>query len=113
MEISGRRVGAVTVIDFKGEAGRPGQFDSFQQLVRERLAAGERWFVVNLSECGWIDSSGLGELIKSFVHVMRQGGMLKLAAVPDKVRGILTVTNLTQVLDLYDDERGAIESFRA
>jgi anti-sigma B factor antagonist len=113
MEISERKVGPVTVIDLKGETHAPGQFAAFQEVVRERVAAGERWFVVNLSGCGWIDSSGLGELIKSFIHVMRQGGMLKLAAVPQKVRAILTVTNLTEVLDLYDDESLAVESFRA
>ena len=111
MEISERRVGKVTVIEMKGDANIGASYEPFQQVVRERLSAGERQFVVNLAECAWIDSTGLGELIKSLVHVMRQGGELKLANVPHKVKGILSVTNLTQVFDIFDDEQAAISSF--
>jgi anti-sigma B factor antagonist len=111
MELNERKVGEVTVIALKGDANISAQLDLFQQLVRDRLSAGERRFVVNLTECNWIDSSGLGELIKALVHVMRQGGNLKLAGVPHKVRGLLSVTNLTQVFELYEDEQAAINSF--
>jgi anti-anti-sigma regulatory factor len=47
-------------------------------------------------------------LIKALVAVMRQGGKLKLAAVPGKVNDILTVTNLTQVFEVYEDEAAAL-----
>lgn len=111
MQLNERKVGNVTLLDLKIDAPQRGQFDPFQQVLRERLAAGEKGFVVNLSGCEWIDSSGLGELIKALVHVMRQGGNLKLAAVPHKVKGILAVTNLSQVFEIYDDEPAALASF--
>ena len=111
MQISERQVGSITVIDFQGEAKGRSQYDGFQQIVRDRMAAGQTAFVVNLSQCSWIDSAGLGELIRSFAHVMRQGGSLKLACATQKVRNILTVTNLSQVIDLFDTEDAAIRSF--
>jgi len=111
MEINERKEGEVEVIELKGEVNINARLDAFQQLVRERLAEGTRRFVVNLAGLTWIDSSGIGELIKALVHVMRQGGRLKLAHVPTKVRGILAVTNLTQVFDIFDDEQAAIKSF--
>ena len=111
MQLIERKVGQVTLLDLKIDTPQRGQYEPFQQLVRERLAAGEKQFIVNLSGCEWIDSSGLGELIKSLVHVMRQGGSLKLAEVPHKVKGILAVTNLTQVFEIYDDEQAALTSF--
>ena len=111
MQLNERKVGNVTLLDLTIDAHQRGQYEPFQQLVRERLAAGEKHFIVNLSGCEWIDSSGLGELIKSLVHVMRQGGNLKLAAVPHKVKGILAVTNLTQVFEIFDDEQAALASF--
>lgn len=111
MEISERKAGQVTVIGIKGDANISARLDAFQQLVRQRIEAGERQFVVNLAECTWIDSSGLGELIKALIHAMRQGGALKLANVPHKVRGLLSVTNLTQVFEIFDDEQAAINSF--
>jgi len=43
--------------------------------------------------------------------VMRQGGDLKLACAPEKIRNILKVTNLTQVIELFDTEESAVGSF--
>ena len=111
MEIIEREAPGVVIAELKITAPARGQYDALQQLVRERMAAGSRYFVFNLSGCAWIDSSGLGELIKALVHVMRQGGNLKLAAVPHKVKGILAVTNLTQVFEIYESEVEAIASF--
>lgn len=112
MELHERRVGEASVIELKLTGTQRGQYGPFQQLVRDRLAGGQRCFIVNLAGCEWIDSAGLGELIQSLVHVMRQGGQLKLACVPQKVKGILQITNLTQVFELYDEEAAALASFR-
>jgi anti-sigma B factor antagonist len=111
MEINKRKVGVATVVDLKLDAVSRGSYDQLRQIIDEQLAGGELYFVVNLAECSWIDSMGIGELIRSMVHVMRQGGSLKLAGVPHKVKGILSITNLTQVFEIYDDETLAIESF--
>ena len=111
MEIIERKMGSVTVIDLKGEVKARGQHNGFQQLVHELMEEGQKKFIINLSECRWIDSAGLGELIRSFAHVMRQGGSLKLACAPEKIRNILNITNLTEVIELYDTEEAALRSF--
>jgi anti-sigma B factor antagonist len=113
MEINERKVGSITIIDLKEKANAHSQFDKFQKLLQERLDEGEKNFVINLSECRWIDSAGLGELIRLFAKVMRQGGNLKLASARDKTRDILQVTNLTQMIDLFDTEELALQSFES
>ncbi|MBI1760398.1 MAG: STAS domain-containing protein [Acidobacteria bacterium] len=113
MELNERKVGNIVVVDLKIGVQQRGQYEPLQQLVRGHLAAGQSRFILNLAACEWIDSSGLGELIKLLVAVMRQGGNLKLAAVPHKLKGILTVTNLTQVFEIYDSEPAALASFPA
>jgi len=112
VEIREREIGMVTVIDFKLDANDRGGYDGLRQIVRERLDAGRLKFVINLAECHSIDSLGLGELIRSFVHVMRQGGNLKLAGVSIKIKGLLAITKLNQVFEIYDDVDSAIASFR-
>jgi anti-sigma B factor antagonist len=111
VEINERKINNVTVIDLKMQNNVRGQYNDFQQLIRKRIAAGRLYFVLNLAECDWIDSAGLGELIKSLVHVMCQGGNLKLAAVPRKIKGILAITNLSSVFEIYDDEQAALASY--
>ncbi len=111
MELNERQIGTVIVVDLKIEFHQRGQYEPLQQLVRAHLGAGQQQFMLNLAGCEWIDSAGLGELIKLLVAVMRQGGNLKLATVPHKVKGILAITNLTQVFEIFETEEAALASF--
>jgi anti-anti-sigma regulatory factor len=43
---------------------------------------------------------------------MRQGGQLRLAAVPPKIQALLEVTNLSQVFVICADETIALASFQ-
>lgn len=113
MEITEKQSGSVCVIQLSNTSGERARFDGFQQRVRERLASGQRKFVVDLSGCTWIDSTGLGELVKSLVAVMRDGGSMSLASVPPKLLGLLSVTNLTSVFDVYGTEEQAVSSAEA
>lgn len=111
MQIQERKIGDVNVIELQLAPHVRHDYSAFQQLVRAYLARGEQRLIVNLAGCDWIDSAGLGELINALVHTMRQGGSLKLAAVPPKVKAILAVTNLAQVFDIYENEQAALASF--
>ena len=84
-----------------------------KRLARERLQAGERLFVVNLADCSRMDSTALGELVKSQRMVADCEGVMKLAEVPLNLRGLFMVTNLAQVLEIFDKEQQAINSFGA
>ena len=113
MDISEKRVEDIRVFALRMREGQRGLFDGFQQLIRDRLEIGESRFVVNLSECRWIDSQGLGELVKALVAVMRHGGNLKLAEIPQRLQTIFAITNLTQVFEIFETEAAAIASFEA
>ena len=111
METTEQLLGGVWVFSVKAREGERGSFTGFQQTVKDKLQSGDTKFVVNLSECQWIDSQGLGELVKALVAVMRQGGNLKLAAVPHRLHAILSITNLTQVFDIYATEAESVKSY--
>ncbi|MCG3160277.1 MAG: hypothetical protein JMDDDDMK_01346 [Acidobacteria bacterium] len=113
MEISERRIGRITTIKIEGQAVIDRQTERLSQLMRERLQAGDRLFVVNLADCSRMDSTGLGELVKSQRMVADCEGILKLAEVPPNLRGLLAVTNLTEMLEIFDKEQQAINSFGA
>lgn len=113
MEINERKIGKVTVLEVKGQANLSTHPEKLSQLVSERLEAGDRLFVINLAECNRMDSMGLGELIKSYVSVTRKEGVLKLASVPLKLRGIISVAKLPEVLEIFDNDQAAINSFGA
>jgi anti-anti-sigma factor len=111
MEINERQVGKITIIKIGGQAIINSQPERLSQLVRERLEAGQRLFVLNLADCLRMDSTGLGELVKAYRLVTDCEGVLKLADVPLRLRGLVIVSNLAEVLEICDNERQAINSF--
>src|SRR5262249_50085696 len=113
MEISERKVGKITVIKVQGQAIINQQPERLSQLARERLQAGDRLFVINLSDCSRMDSTALGGLVKSQRMVADCEGVMKLAEVPLSLRGLFIVTNLVQILEIFDKEQQAINSFGA
>ena len=67
--------------------------------------------LLNLASVGYIDSSGIGELVSGFTTVTNHGGQLKLLGLNKRVKDLLQITKLYTVFDVKDDEAGAIKSF--
>jgi anti-anti-sigma factor len=111
MELSERRVGKIRIIKLEGQAVINKSPQLLSQSVEGRLKEGERLFVVNLAECERMDSTGLGELIKSSTLVTKNEGLLKVSNVPLRLRGLMIASNLVQVLEFFDSEQEAINSF--
>jgi anti-anti-sigma factor len=80
--------------------------------VRDLLANGCRYFIVNLEKVEYIDSSGLGQLVALWTSVRTRGGNLVLMRPGDRVRRLLTVTRLNVVFDVYQDEAKAKAAIR-
>jgi anti-sigma B factor antagonist len=113
MEISERKIGRVDVIKIEGQAILNAQPEKLSQVVRDRLQAGDRLFVLNLSDCTRMDSTGLGELVKSHKLIADCEGILTLAKVPPVLRSLISVTNLDEMIGIFDSEQAAINSFGA
>jgi anti-sigma B factor antagonist len=111
MEITERKISRVKVLNLSGEVTAHKQPQALSALVQSLLAQGERLFLVNLKDCLRMDSMGLGELVKVYSLIEAQQGVLKLCEVPLRLRGLIIVANLTEVLEIYDTERDAIHSF--
>jgi len=72
---------------------------------------GHRKILLNLRDVKYIDSSGMGDVVRSFTSLRRQGGDLKLFGPTPPVLEVLRITNLHKVLEIKDDEASAVQSF--
>ncbi|HZN11231.1 MAG TPA: STAS domain-containing protein [Blastocatellia bacterium] len=111
MDISEHKIGNVTVLNVAGQAVLTSRPERLSEVIGDRLEAGDRLFVINLEDCRRMDSMGLGALVKSYHLVTDRKGVLKLANVPLPLRGVISVAKLTDVMDVFDSERAAINSF--
>ncbi len=113
MKLSSRVAGQVTVLDLEGKI-LLGEGDVvIKQAIDELLAKGRRQLLLNLSKVPYIDSAGLGQIIRCFTAIRKAGGSLKLLSPNPRVVDLLTVTKLVNVFDWYNDESAALASFKA
>jgi anti-sigma B factor antagonist len=111
MKLSSRLVDDVTVIDVEGKILLGDGDMEIRQAVDEMMGQGKRRFLLNLAKVPYIDSAGLGQIIRCFTAVRKAGGTLKLLSPNPKVVDLLTVTKLENVFDWYNEESGALSSF--
>jgi anti-sigma B factor antagonist len=67
--------------------------------------------LIDLSRVSRIDSTGLGVLMGCYSHAVKNAGALKLLNPDAPVRKVLSVTKIDSVLQMFEDEAAAIESF--
>ncbi len=111
MRTARRQVADIAILDVTGRITLGEGSAALRQLVRETLDQGNKKILFNLHEVGYVDSSGLGEIVKSYTTVRSQGGQLKLVHVSQRVHDLLHMTKLHLVLEIEPDEATAIQSF--
>ena len=111
MEIVERTVNDVTVLDLKGKMTLGEGDELLKDKINTMLANGKRKMVLNLEGVPYIDSAGLGEIVRTFTTVSRQGGKLKLLNLTKRIEDLLSITKLLTVFETFDSEADAIKSF--
>jgi len=111
VKLTTRQVGDVTVIDAAGRITLGEGASAFREAIRDIAAKGNAKVLLNLSEITYIDSSGIGELVRTYMSVIKRDGEMKVVGLTDKAEEILKITKLYQVFQEFQDERSALQSF--
>ena len=111
MEITKRRVGDITILDLKGKL----TIGSGTELLRDTVASvvfqEERKILLNLAGVPYMDSGGLGELVRCSMVAGKASGAVKLVNMTSKITDLLAITKLSNVFDTFDSESEALASF--
>jgi anti-sigma B factor antagonist len=110
LSLDTREVGRVTIVCCNGRiiAGQASEslLAHVTWLLRDRRA-----IVLHLGEVEFIDSSGLGTIVRSLTSTRQVHGDLKLCNVPDRVRKVLELSQLTKLFDSHESEEKAVAAF--
>jgi len=112
MEIVERTVSDVTVLDLKGQMTLGEGDELLKDKINSLLAAGKKKLLLNLEGVPYIDSAGLGEVVRTYTTVSRQGGSLKLLNLTKRIEDLLSITKLLTVFDTFDSEAEAVKSYK-
>ena len=100
----------VTVVRIVGQL-IVGNRQELKTLVQEGLDRGELKFLVDCSETGYIDSSGLGALVTLSKKVREQGGELRIAGLNEDLRSLFELTKLDTLFAIAETPQQALSSF--
>ncbi|MFM8533565.1 MAG: STAS domain-containing protein [Acidimicrobiia bacterium] len=112
MEIVERTENDVTVLDLKGKMTLGEGDELLKDKINSLLAAGKKKLLLNLEAVPYIDSAGLGEVVRTYTTVSRQGGSLKLLNLTKRIEDLLSITKLLTVFDTFDSEAEAVKSYK-
>jgi len=111
MQIEERLTGDVIVLDLKGKMTLGEGDELLKDKVNSLVHQGRRKVVLNLEGVPYIDSAGLGEIVRTYTTISRQGGSMKLLNLTKRITDLLSITKLLTVFETYDNEADAVRSF--
>ena len=110
MQIEERPAGDVIVLDLKGKMTLGEGDELLKDKINSLIQQGRRKIVLNLEGVPYIDSAGLGEIVRTYTTISRQGGSLKLLNLTKRISDLLSITKLLTVFDTFDSEQDAVRS---
>ena len=100
----------VTVIDVDGQL-IVGNRQELKQKVLDELEKGGRKFLVDFTETGYIDSSGLGVLVSLSKKIREVGGELRLSTLNEDLRTLFELTKLDTLFRIADSRQDGLTAF--
>ena len=111
MTINKRHIGNVTILDLEGRLTLNDGAEVLRDTVASIVFQGERNVLLNLKGVPYVDSGGLGELVRCSWVAKKAEGAVKLVNLTSKISDLLSITKLLNVFDTFDTEAAAVASF--
>ena len=112
LQISIRKSGDVTILDLQGRATIGVDSDLLSGQLENLVANRVRKLLLNLVAVTQLDSSSISAIVETYLSLRRQGGSLKLLCLCGRVRAMLRVIRLPDIIPTFEDEAQALASFR-
>lgn len=108
MSISIRKAGSITILDVTGPLKLGESEQDFRQQFQSLVEQGAQRIVVNLAGVSYIDSSGIGSLVRAVTQAKKAGGRCSFFSPTKPVSQLIHMVRLDSVLDIADDEASAL-----
>jgi anti-sigma B factor antagonist len=108
---STRQVEGVTIVDLRGRIDFGDGSTRLRDILGDLVKRGKTKVLLNMQDVDFVDSSGIGEMVRGHVQLAKIDGQLKLVNLSKHVTMLLQVTRLNKVFEIFDNELEGIKSF--
>ena len=113
MKIEERALENVVILDLKGKLTIGEGDELLKGTIQKLMDQGHSNLLLNLEDVPYVDSAGLGEIVRTYTTVSRRGGSLKLVNLTKRITDLLAITKLLTVFDTFESEADAVSSFQS
>jgi len=107
-----RQVEGITVLDVRGRITAGEGSEMLRKRISDLIQTGNKRIVLNLYDVEYVDTCGIGALVRVHATLRKQSGQLKLVNVHNRLMEVLRMTCLHRVFDIQKDEASAVKTFR-
>ena len=111
MDIELRSLGQVKLVKLRGKLNLGDSVDRFRNTLDDLMGSGDTRIVLDLSDVPWIDSSGIGLLVKTLTSAKQRGGSVKLLNPSKFTVQTLKMICLLDLFEVFNDQEKAVASF--
>jgi anti-sigma B factor antagonist len=111
-EITTREFDRIIVVDAVGRLTLNDSRTRLRDLIHVFTSNGHRDFLLNLAGVDFIDSDGMGELVRCYSVVRQRGGEMRLVHLQQRVHDLLQITRVNSIFEIHSDEQVALQAFR-
>jgi anti-sigma B factor antagonist len=104
MSVHSKKQGEAIVVSVEGQL-IAGNRQQLRDAVVSEIDRGERNFIIDFADTGYIDSAGLGALVSLSKKIREANGALRLTHLNDDLRTLFELTRL-DTLFVFDDGGG-------
>jgi anti-sigma B factor antagonist len=106
-----RQQGSITLVDLSGPLTSI-ETAALHEAIAGLLRQGRKRIVLNLSGLEYLDSSGVGQLVRIYLMVVKADGEMRAVGLTPRIEEIMKITKLSGVFPEFPDEEEALKSFR-
>jgi anti-sigma B factor antagonist len=99
----------VVVLEMTGSIRIGPNCRQIEQAVDDLIRQQQTQVIFDFSGVSFIDSSGIGTLVRSLTKLKKLGGTLRLTGVKGMVDGVLKLTQIDKVLEIYPTASEALQ----
>ncbi len=105
--------GDVGVITLKGKLMGMPDTETLHDEVRAMLGQKVKKIVLDMEGVDWVNSVGVGAIMRSYATVKNQEGQFVLSSITGKVSSVLVLMQLNKVFKTYSSAKEALEALQS
>jgi anti-sigma B factor antagonist len=111
MKFKDKIEGKVGILTLKGKLMGPPDTDELHDEVKSLLGGGAKNIVLDMGGVSWLNSMGVGAIMRCYTTVKSHDGELCLARLTEKAHSLFIITQLIKVFKVFETVDEAVSSY--